>query len=78
MGDREGVFRATAVAAEPPWLCENRCAHWLQSTTLGAEVLVTNVGDKRGLIAGGLGAVPPFGFTYIQPRTVGLSLARAF
>lgn len=39
---------------------------------------VNNVADKRGVLAGGLGSFPAYAFTYIQPRTVGVSLVRKF
>ena len=42
------------------------------------DVFANNVGDKRGVLGGGLGTFPPFAFSYIQPRTVGVSLARNF
>ena len=32
----------------------------------------------RGVLYGGLGASPPGIFTYIQPRTIGLSVSRRF
>lgn len=37
-----------------------------------------NVWDKRALLGGGLGSYPPYGFTFIQPRTVGLSIVKIF
>jgi iron complex outermembrane recepter protein len=39
---------------------------------------VNNVADKRGLISGGIGNQLPYAFYYIQPRTVGVSLAKTF
>jgi iron complex outermembrane recepter protein len=39
---------------------------------------VNNVADKRGALSGGLGSVNPAAFYIIQPRTVGLSVAKAF
>jgi outer membrane receptor protein involved in Fe transport len=43
-----------------------------------ANVFVNNVADRRGVLAGGLGNTLPFAFTYIQPRTAGLSIAKEF
>ena len=43
-----------------------------------ADLFVNNLTDRRGVLQGGLGATNPIGFYYIQPRTVGLSLARTF
>jgi outer membrane receptor protein involved in Fe transport len=47
-----------------------------QSWTVNA--FANNVTDKRAAIGGGFGTYPPFAFTYIQPRTIGLSLVRTF
>lgn len=43
-----------------------------------ATIYVNNLTDSRGLLAGGAGAFNPAAFNYIQPRTVGLSLAKSF
>jgi iron complex outermembrane recepter protein len=43
-----------------------------------ANLYVNNVTDKRGLISGGIGNQLPYSFYYIQPRTVGLSIAKTF
>ena len=43
-----------------------------------ANLYANNVSDKRGVLAGGLGTLNSFSFTYIQPRTIGLSLSRSF
>ncbi len=42
------------------------------------DLFVNNLADKRGILGGGLGTFPPFAFTYLQPRTVGLMAARKF
>jgi hypothetical protein len=36
------------------------------------------VGNRRGVLNGGLGQFPHFGFILIQPRTVGLSVSNVF
>ena len=43
-----------------------------------ANLYVNNVTDKRGLISGGIGNQLPYSFYFIQPRTVGLSVAKTF
>jgi iron complex outermembrane recepter protein len=43
-----------------------------------ANLYVNNATDKRGLISGGIGNQLPYSFYYIQPRTVGLSVAKTF
>ncbi len=50
-------------------------------TRFGAWVVTlfaNNVTDRRGLLAGGLGNIPPNGFYVIQPRTAGLTAYRTF
>ena len=43
-----------------------------------ANLYVNNLTDKRGLIGGGVGTAPAFGYYYVQPRTIGFSLSRRF
>jgi iron complex outermembrane recepter protein len=43
-----------------------------------ANVYVTNLTDSRGELSGGLDNVNVNLFTYVRPRSIGLSLARAF
>jgi outer membrane receptor protein involved in Fe transport len=42
------------------------------------DVFVNNVADERGLLGGGGGSFNAATFNYIQPRTMGLSLSKAF
>ncbi len=42
------------------------------------NMFLTNAFDKRGIITGGLGYNPPYGFAYVRPRTLGLTLSRRF
>jgi iron complex outermembrane recepter protein len=37
-----------------------------------------NVADRRGVLAGGAGNIPPYAFYYIEPRTVSLAVVKAF
>jgi iron complex outermembrane receptor protein len=47
-----------------------RCEQWQ------AQLFVTNLADKRGLLSGGLGASPySTAFSIIHPRTVGLNIS---
>jgi outer membrane receptor protein involved in Fe transport len=46
--------------------------------TWSLSVYANNVTDRRGVIGGGLGTINPLAFNYIQPRTVGLSVAKSF
>ncbi len=42
------------------------------------NVFANNLADKRAAVTGGLDGYPPTVFTYIQPRTIGLNIIRAF
>ena len=46
--------------------------------TWSINLYVNNVADKRGQLAGGIGFFPANAFTYIQPRTSGLSIVKTF
>lgn len=43
-----------------------------------ANAFANNVADRRAPIAGGQGYFPPNAFQYIAPRTIGLSVSKAF
>lgn len=80
VGDRLGIFRgATNREVYPSYtLLDFRAGLSLQSWTLSAYV--NNVTNSRGLLRGGLDGPPgrPTVFTYVQPRTAGLLLTKAF
>ena len=44
---------------------------------LDRESLADNITDRRGVLSGGID-FPTFAFKYVQPRTVGVSIARKF
>jgi iron complex outermembrane receptor protein len=46
--------------------------------TWSANFFVNNTFDRRGLLDGGVGTNIPYAFLYIQPRTIGLNLAKIF
>ena len=50
----------------------------LKFDSWSANLFVTNATDKRGLLGGGAGNFIPYAYQYIQPRTVGLSVAKTF
>jgi iron complex outermembrane recepter protein len=78
VGDRAGPFRALAQREVLPSYTQVDLRVGMRSDRWTANIFLTNVGDERGAVYGGLGAIPPTAFTYIQPRTIGLSLAREF
>jgi len=81
VGDRKGVFAGAFAPPDRqtlPAYAKTDLRAGLRHDSWTADFFVNNVADRRGVLNGGIGAVPPFGFSYIQPRTIGLSLARTF
>ncbi len=79
VGARQDVF--PVASAERQYLP----AYAKQDVRVGAKsqdwtvnLYMNNVADRRGVIAGGIGNVIPYSFYLIQPRTVGLNIARQF
>jgi iron complex outermembrane recepter protein len=80
VGDREGVFTPSAATPRQtyPAYAKLDLRAGIRLDTWTAELYANNVADRRGELSGGTGQFPPFAFTYIQPRTVGLSLTKKF
>jgi iron complex outermembrane receptor protein len=78
VGDREGEFTSTTTRQDLPSFTRTDLQAGAKYVSWTVNFFVNNVADKRGLLAGGLGSYPPFAFSYIQPRTVGLSVVRTF
>lgn len=78
VGDRVGPFRSVAVREAFPSYSQVDVRAGVRHDAWTASVFGTNLGDERGKLYGGLGANPPTGYTYIQPRTYGLSLTKLF
>jgi outer membrane receptor protein involved in Fe transport len=82
VGNREGEFNAPPPTPperqyySPYARTDLRLGGRYDSWTL--NVFANNVMDKRGVVGGGLYLTPPFAFTYIQPRTIGMSLSKSF
>jgi iron complex outermembrane receptor protein len=78
VGDREGEFTASAQRQDLPAYAKLDLRTGIKYDSWTTDLFLNNVTDKRGVLSGGLGSFPPFGFVYIQPRTVGLSVAKSF
>ncbi len=78
VGDRVGTFIGTPARQALPAYSkvDLRAGVAYDSWTINAYA--TNVGDERGLVGGGIGTFPATSFIYIQPRTIGVSVARSF
>lgn len=80
VGDREGVFRPASNPRRElfPSYTKFDATVGLTSGSWTATAFVNNLTDERGVLWGGIGATPPFGYFYIQPRTFGMTLTRQF
>lgn len=86
VGDRESIF-ASNPCPGPLFSCVRQTFPGYTKTDLRAGVkydswttslYVNNVTDARGALNGGAGYQIPFAFVYIRPRTVGLTVTKAF
>lgn len=83
VGSREGVFGSTY--ATNPQQRQTFPGYAKSDLRAGAKydgwtlnLFANNVADRRAVLAGGVGTNIPYAFQYIQPRTVGLSVIKAF
>ena len=77
-GDRMGGFTGPGIRQELPDYTQVGVNAGMKGDAWTVNLYGNNIFDKRGAVLGGLGFLYPTSFTYIQPRTVGLSLTRAF
>ncbi len=78
IGSRLGEFTSSAVRQELPAFARTDLQAGAKYAAWTVNLFINNLADKRGVLAGGLGSYPPFAYSYIQPRTVGLSVVRTF
>ena len=78
VGNRLSVFTGTPERQEFPSYAKTDVRAGVTYATWTVNLYVANLTDRRGLIGGGLGALNPVAFNYIQPRTTGLSVAKTF
>ncbi len=78
VGDRVGPFRAGVERQPYPSYTQLDLDVGLTNDKWLFNIFATNLGDKRGVINGGLGVPSPTQFHYITPRTVGMSISRSF
>jgi len=78
IGDRVGTFGSTAERQDLPGYAKVDLRVGFVHDSWKVNVFLNNATDSRGVVSGGLGYYPPFAFTYIQPRTAGVSLDKAF
>jgi outer membrane receptor protein involved in Fe transport len=77
VGDRLSGFGATATTVRNvyPSYTKYDVHVGAQYDTLTVNIYADNLTDKRGVLTG---TDVPFTFTYIRPRTIGMSLTKAF
>jgi iron complex outermembrane receptor protein len=78
VGDREGPFSQSAQRQAFPAYAKVDLRAGVRYDSWTVNLFANNVADKRALLTGGIGAFYPNNFTVIQPRAVGLSIARTF
>lgn len=78
VGNREGVFTSSSQRQYFPAYTRTDLRAGTKINSWTTTLYVNNLADKRGLISGGLGVYPPYGFYVIQPRTIGLTLSKKF
>ncbi len=82
VGDRQDVFTSQPPAIPPrqdlPSYAKVDLRAGAKVDSWSINLFLNNAFDRRGVVTGGLGNVPPFSLVYIQPRTAGFSVSRAF
>jgi iron complex outermembrane receptor protein len=78
VGERLGQFTGSADRQRFPAYARTDLHAGLRLQPWEVSLFVTNLADKRGLLNGGLGTYYPVAFSYIRPRSIGLSVERTF
>jgi outer membrane receptor protein involved in Fe transport len=78
VGERREAFAASALTprADLPAYAKTDVRAGVRNDAWSVNLFVNNVTDKRGVL--GVGSASPNTITYIQPRTIGASVARSF
>lgn len=81
VGERGGTFASTGAPPQRqtyPAYARTDASAGVSYESWTINLFVNNVTDRRGVLQGGIGYTPPFGFQYITPRTTGLSVVKTF
>jgi len=78
LGGREDIFTATPQRQYLPPYAKTDFQVGVKYQSWTSNLYVNNVTNRRGLISGGFGNIEPQEFYFIQPRTVGLNVSKAF
>jgi len=78
VGDRLGIFTPSTARQDLPAYTTASLRAGVRRDSWSVTGYVNNVANRRGLLDGGTDYFPVNGFVYIQPRTVGVSVAKTF
>jgi iron complex outermembrane recepter protein len=78
VGDREGEFATAPQRQTYPGFAKTDLRAGIKYDSWTARLFATNLADRRGILAGGLGTAYPYAFNLIQPRTIGFNVTRNF
>jgi outer membrane receptor protein involved in Fe transport len=78
VGAREGEFTSSADREDLPAFARIDLQVGAKYAAWSVNFFINNLADRRGVLAGGLGSYPPFAYSYIPPRTAGLSIVGTF
>lgn len=76
VGDRRGPFSTDPARLELPAYAQANVHAGVRYADRSVNVFVNNLADRRGAIGGRFPL--PLAYSYIQPRTIGASLAKSF
>lgn len=74
-GNRLGDFQSTPIRQYYPAYAKLDAHMGINYDSWTMSLFVNNIADKRAVLNGGLDAVDPYSYLFIQPRTVGLSVS---
>jgi len=77
-GARVGTFLATADRYVYPAFAKIDLRMGVKYDSWRASLYANNVANRFALLGGGPGNFPPYGFTILQPRLIGVSISRQF
>jgi iron complex outermembrane receptor protein len=78
VGERLYNFQPTPQRQSYPAYTKTDLHAGIRIDSWTVNAFVNNAADKRGLLGGGIGYIDPQRFVVIQPRTIGLSVSKAF
>jgi outer membrane receptor protein involved in Fe transport len=78
IGESLGIFQPTPSRQIFPAYTKLDLRAGINIRSWSATLYVNNVTDKRGLVGGGMDNTPSNAFVYIQPQTIGFTVAKTF